>query len=87
VFDFHQTKLQNFYTNLSACFGEMEVFLHKYYIIWFYVYNNGNRIFFCMASHIYIICIYLYQNKYTKCSQNQKYGLMATWQTHIIIKN
>jgi hypothetical protein len=49
----------------------MEDFLHKYYIIWFYIYNNRNHISFCAASHIYIICMCLYENKYMKRSQNQ----------------
>jgi hypothetical protein len=29
MFDFHQTKLQHFYTHLNVSFGEMEVFLHN----------------------------------------------------------
>jgi len=31
MFDFHQTKLQQFYTHLNACFGEMEIFYTMLY--------------------------------------------------------
>ena len=33
MFDFHQTKLQYFYTHLNVCCGEMEVFFTQCYII------------------------------------------------------
>ena len=33
MFDFHQIKLQHFYTHLNTCFGEMEVFFTQSYII------------------------------------------------------
>ena len=29
MFDFHQTKLQHFYTHLNVCFGEIELFLYN----------------------------------------------------------